>query len=326
VSSEKTLRVAVVGTGRVGRARIREMGFREDAKVVAVASRSLARAREVVASYDAEASGDWRTTIARSDVDAVMICSVNALHAPMAEFALRAGKHVSVDYPLALSRAEAERLIALSAETDRVLHVEHIELLSPWFAACEANLHRVGTIQELSWTNVSARQGSPDDWTFDRASGFSLFAQASLLSRMIRCAGTPEWIAVQETLDGNENGRYRRRETRAELGFAGAVGRIFDAVGMDADGPSGAFSIVGAEGRIVARNLKEATFIAADGVESPLVVAPSGGLFARDIEAFLRAVAHGEKGYVSLTHVGNVMRCADAAERSANEGGKRVAV
>jgi predicted dehydrogenase len=56
-------------------------------------------------------------------IDLVVIATPNATHAPLAEAALRAGKHVVVDKPFTLSLADARRLAALAAQRDRVLSV-----------------------------------------------------------------------------------------------------------------------------------------------------------------------------------------------------------
>jgi predicted dehydrogenase len=58
-------------------------------------------------------------------IDLVVIATPNATHAPLAEAALRAGKHVVVDKPFALTLAEAEALVALARVQDRRLMVFH---------------------------------------------------------------------------------------------------------------------------------------------------------------------------------------------------------
>lgn len=321
---ETPLRIAILGSGRVAKARVREIGLRADARVTVIAASSPERAREVAEPANAEVSTDWRAVVARPDVDAVMVCSRNALHVPQVEAALQAGKHVSVDYPLALALADAERLAALAAERQLVLHVEHIELLSAWFVAFLNALPQVGAIREISWKNLSARQFAPGDWTFDRASGFSMFQQASLPSRLIRCVGPAEWIDATETLDGDENGCFRRRETVVSFGFSGGTGHIHDAVGLGTPGPSSELVVTGENGVLAARELKEVVFTNSDGVAEPVPIPAAGGLFARDVAEFLARVAQGTPAYVSLDHVLTVFRFADAVERSVATGRRAV--
>ena len=60
-----------------------------------------------------------------SDVDLVVIASPNDTHAPLAEAALKAGKHVVVDKPFTLTLAEARHLGAVAKAQKRLLSVFH---------------------------------------------------------------------------------------------------------------------------------------------------------------------------------------------------------
>ncbi|AKJ05632.1 Hypothetical protein AA314_07258 [Archangium gephyra] len=89
----------------------------------------------VVASSQAEAVRTWlpgATVVASAqeaathpDVELVVIATPNASHAPLAEAALRAGKHVVVDKPFTVTLAEARALRALALECGRTLSVFH---------------------------------------------------------------------------------------------------------------------------------------------------------------------------------------------------------
>lgn len=64
----------------------------------------------------ADAETDWRTLIEREDVDLVDICTPGNTHAEIAIAALRAGKHVLCEKPLANSVAEAEEMTEVAEE------------------------------------------------------------------------------------------------------------------------------------------------------------------------------------------------------------------
>lgn len=72
---------------------------------------------------DVHIHSDVEPLLADPAVDAVVIATPNAQHAPLAIAALRAGKHVLVDKPFALSVAEAEAVVAAAREADRVVTV-----------------------------------------------------------------------------------------------------------------------------------------------------------------------------------------------------------
>jgi predicted dehydrogenase len=62
----------------------------------------------------------WEDMLASDGVDAVIICTPNALHAGQAAAALRAGKHVLCEKPIALEREEARDLTDAVRRSDRV--------------------------------------------------------------------------------------------------------------------------------------------------------------------------------------------------------------
>jgi predicted dehydrogenase len=64
-------------------------------------------------------------------VDAVVIATPVSTHADLARGALRAGKHVFVEKPLALSASEAEELVAIAAERGLALMPGHLLLYHP---------------------------------------------------------------------------------------------------------------------------------------------------------------------------------------------------
>src|SRR5262249_25340616 len=97
----------------------------------------------------------YERMLAEAALDAVLICTPHALHAPQAAAALDAGLHVLVEKPLALSVREAESLAARARERSRVLAVAvtppfwaHCHALRGWVAA-----GRIGEIEvvDLRW-------------------------------------------------------------------------------------------------------------------------------------------------------------------------------
>src|SRR6204780_259249 len=115
----KKLKTAVFGTGFMGRVHtegIRRLG---NVEVAAIAASSAEKARKFADELGVEgATGDYRTLLADSTIDAVHICTPNALHFPMAKAAIEAGKHVLCEKPLAMSPAEAEEMVRIARERD----------------------------------------------------------------------------------------------------------------------------------------------------------------------------------------------------------------
>jgi predicted dehydrogenase len=123
------LRTAVIGAGHLGQYHAQKYAAHPEVRLVAVADVNLARAREVAARHGAEALPDWRTLPGK--VDAVSIAAPAADHCAIALGCLEAGLHVLVEKPIAVTLAEADRIIAQARESRRVLHVGHSERFNP---------------------------------------------------------------------------------------------------------------------------------------------------------------------------------------------------
>jgi predicted dehydrogenase len=94
----------------------------ETGTVVAIASRSLDKAREAAARFGiARAYGSYEELLADPDLAAVYIPLPNHLHVPWSVRALNAGKHVLCEKPIALDAAQAEELVAARERTGRLI-------------------------------------------------------------------------------------------------------------------------------------------------------------------------------------------------------------
>lgn len=138
-------RLGVAGLGGLGEALIRDIPRVPSLELVAVQDVQPDRAREIAGRYGGAWSGErYEDLLAQREVDAVAICTPNALHAAQAEAALRAGKDVLVQKPLAVSHADAQRVIDVAAETGRLLFVDYTYRLLETMRAFQEMLRRVG--------------------------------------------------------------------------------------------------------------------------------------------------------------------------------------
>ncbi|MBN1581868.1 MAG: Gfo/Idh/MocA family oxidoreductase, partial [Anaerolineae bacterium] len=88
------------------------------ATLAAVASRSLLKAQETAARFEVlKAYGSYEALLADPEIEAVYIPLPNGLHAEWSIKALRAGKHVLCEKPIALDAAEAREIQAVRDET-----------------------------------------------------------------------------------------------------------------------------------------------------------------------------------------------------------------
>ncbi|MEQ8765246.1 MAG: Gfo/Idh/MocA family oxidoreductase [Planctomycetota bacterium] len=95
-------------------------------------------------------TGSLEDVLSDSQVEAVVIASPAPTHASLTQQALLADRHVLVEKPLALSVAEAEELVQLASERERILMVGHILAYHPGLQALSARLTS-GELGELRY-------------------------------------------------------------------------------------------------------------------------------------------------------------------------------
>ena len=105
------LRWGVLAPGRIAADWVAAVHENTDQRVVAVASRTLARAQEFAAAQGIErAYGSYEQLVADPEVDIVYVAAPHNLHAELALLAIAAGKHVLVEKPIATTTADAKAI------------------------------------------------------------------------------------------------------------------------------------------------------------------------------------------------------------------------
>ncbi len=118
----RPLRWGLLGTARINRMVIPPLRASAGNRLLAVASRDLARARGYAKEWGIErAHGAYEALLADPEIDAVYIPLPNHLHAEWTIRAARAGKHVLCEKPLALTVAEVDAMGAAARESGVVL-------------------------------------------------------------------------------------------------------------------------------------------------------------------------------------------------------------
>ncbi|MET8354196.1 MULTISPECIES: Gfo/Idh/MocA family oxidoreductase [unclassified Micromonospora] len=125
------LRLGVVGAG--GFATFLSGALRDlpDVTVTVVADPDTDRAGRLAGTLAARAVPDWQTLVAADDVDVVVVATPPAGHAQIILAALRAGRHVFAEKPLATGEDDAIAIRNAIAATGRVLVVDHVLRYNP---------------------------------------------------------------------------------------------------------------------------------------------------------------------------------------------------
>ena len=96
-----TLRIGIIGAGRIGRLHANNLKSRvPGAELVAVSDVYAPAAKAVAAALGIAAYGDYHDILSDPAVDAVFICSSTDTHSPISIEAARAGKHIFCEKPI----------------------------------------------------------------------------------------------------------------------------------------------------------------------------------------------------------------------------------
>ena len=170
----------LIGCGSFGRFCLGEYQKMTGLRCVAVADHDPELARRTAAQFGIEACSNAGELLERPDIGLVHLATPPGTHAQLARAALRAGKHVLCEKPLALSLKDAEAMIALAREKDRLLAVNLIMRYNPLCAGVK-RLTESGLVGEpLYATLTNAAQDEtlpPGHWFWDRAQSGGIFIE-----------------------------------------------------------------------------------------------------------------------------------------------------
>ena len=185
------MNIAVLGLGFMGRTHIQAWRQIPGAELVAVASRDKRRLSGDLTGTEGNLGGAGEvldfsavTKYTRADeavrdpeVDAVDICLPTHLHESIAVLALRSGKHVLVEKPMALDGAAADRMIAEAGRHNRILMAAQVLRFIPPYRAA-ADILRSGRLGPVRAAIFRRRCAAPawSAWLSDPAqSGGGVF-------------------------------------------------------------------------------------------------------------------------------------------------------
>jgi predicted dehydrogenase len=116
----RTLGVAIIGCGAVGQREALAISALPDLRLVAVADFGPAfrhLAVQMGSQYECDTVHDWRHLVARNDIDMVVVATPNVFHREMCLEAMKHGKHVICEKPLATVGEDAEELVVTARTT-----------------------------------------------------------------------------------------------------------------------------------------------------------------------------------------------------------------
>lgn len=329
------LRVGVIGAGLMGERHARIYASLPDVELVAVCDTREEAARRVATATGAAAYTDLRELLAR-DLQAVSVCTSDEAHRAPCEAAARAGKHILVEKPIAMTVADAEAIIEAAGRAGVVLLVGHCLRFDPRYHAARAaiaagELGAVQTIYTRRSNTVVAQDRLGGRCSLPRFLGVHDYDVMRWFtgSEVERVGAESKWGLLRgRGFDVEDANCALLRFASGALGIAElnwVLPRGFPASGdhrADVVGDRGALAIATLETGL--RRADEQRAVVVDTMTAPVVEGYPGGMFYFELRHFVDCVRGRATPAITPHDALMALRIALAVERAAAGGGQVV--
>lgn len=225
IQSSTSVGIVVLGCGRISAAHIAAIGAQpHNLRLVAVIDRDLDHARQVATHYAIpHAFGTLASALTLPEIEAVLICTPNEMHAANALEALAAKRHVLVEKPMAENAADARRMADAAVAANRILAVGHTFRHSAAVRYLQDHFADFGTLHSLEVSQCVFWDGPQAPWwaTRSRQQGLilSLFAPHAL--DFVQLVMRDEPLRVHAETARHQSGWQGEDEAMILLGYSG---------------------------------------------------------------------------------------------------------
>ncbi len=181
----KTLNTAIIGCGKVAHYHATALQQIPESNFVAVQGRNPDRVTEFAGKYGVNPHTDIAQMISKENVSVVIICTPHPAHRDPALAAIRAGAHVLIEKPLAITLKDCDEIIELSETHKKKLGVISQRRLFPASMRMKKAIaeEKIGkpalcTVQMLGWRDENYYRSDPWRGSWEMEGGGVLVNQA----------------------------------------------------------------------------------------------------------------------------------------------------
>lgn len=268
-------------------------------QLISVAGSNFQRTEAFCQEFSLLPSPSWLELVNHPDIDLIFICTINQLHYPIALSALKAGKNVVVEYPLALDPAEAQELIDLAHRQQKLLHVEHIELLGGVHQAIVNNLDQLGKIFYARYITLMPQDPAPRNWKYHYKSfGFPLVGALSRIQRLTALFGKVDQVKGKTHYwEAPDQDYFTSCLATAQLEFnQDLIGDVIYGKGEIFKQRERIFEVYGEQGKMIFEDEKGLLIKKDQQIE--IKVSSRQGLFEKDTSLVLDYLTNGNPLYI----------------------------
>ena len=173
------MRVALIGCGSVARQRdAHEYSLNKNCEIAGFFDFVPERAEVLVSEYGGKVYQTLDELLEDKSVDAVSVCVANAYHAETTIKALRSGKHVLCEKPMAISLEDCEEMIKEAEKAGRRLMIGHNQRLTPAHRRAK-EIIASGEMGKVLTFNSMFCHGGPESWSVEKSKNTWFFKKSA---------------------------------------------------------------------------------------------------------------------------------------------------
>jgi predicted dehydrogenase len=312
---KQVVRLGVVGAGSFARSVLLPKLRRLDVQLRGVATASGPSAQQTAERNGfAFATTDWHQIVDDDDTDAVLVATRHDLHASVAAAALRAGKAVFLEKPMALTNDELDDLLEAWRASGAVLQLGFNRRFAPTFVALQQAFSERREPLVMSY-RVNAGAVPSDSWVVDpRQGGGRIIGEACHMLDLMSVLVRGRIVTVHaQPLDSADDVVLSMRFDD------GSIGTLVYASGGDRGLPKERLEVLSGGRAAVLDDFRTLELFSGGRKTTPSKSAQDKG-HAAELVAFLEAVKSGASP-VDPEDAAHVTRVTFAAVESARTGG-----
>jgi predicted dehydrogenase len=313
------LRWGILGTGMIAKKFAADLPHSESGELTATASRSQESADQFADQFGGRGIAGNEALLADPEIDAVYVALPNGLHRETTIAALRAGKHVLCEKPMARNAAEAVEMFAVAEDCDRVLVEAFMYRAHPLIRKLVETVRSgaIGDLRLMRSNFTFAREASQDDARYhpEQAGG-------ALMDVGCYCIHLARALAGSEPVEAHAIAHlhpFGVDDYAAGTLKFGDDFLVTFTCGMTVQSDPGTF-IAGTEGTIQIDQFwfgQDEFTITKNGETEKIDSPATKPVYALEADAFAEAVQGGSEPWISKDDTLGNMRLLDALRRSA---------
>lgn len=161
------MKVGIIGCGKIAQVRhIPEYVENANAQIYGFYDINLERAKELAKKYDGKAYASYEELLNDPQIEAVSVCAANSAHAEITIAALKAGKHVLCEKPMATTLEDCEAMVKAAEESGKYLMIDQNQRLAKAHVEAKKMVDD-GLIGDIVTFRTTFGHGGPETWSID---------------------------------------------------------------------------------------------------------------------------------------------------------------